>query len=113
MKLEWDGKLGPASVIGGLGILVQAGVIVWTISAFKTNVDNHFAQVDTKFSEQTEHVAKIAEGSNKRFETVHVALAAAQNNQANLAERAGKIETALGYIKDQVTQIVSRIDGHQ
>ena len=112
MKLEWDGKLGPASVIGGLGILVQAGVIVWTISAFKTNVDNHFAQVDTKFSEQTQHVEKIAEGSNKRFETVHTALAAAQSNQAVLAERSSKIETAVGYITTQMQQLVNRLDGN-
>ena len=113
MKLEWDGKLGPASVIGGLGILVQAGVIVWTISAFKTNVDNHFAQVDTKFSEQTQHVEKIAQGSNDRFKEVHVALAAAQNDQTAIVERTGKIETAIGYVTTQVQQLVSRLDGHQ
>ena len=111
MKLEWDGHVGPASIVGALGIVIQAGVVVWAISAFKTNVDNHFAVVDTKFTEQTQHVQKIAEGSNKRFETVHVALAAAQNNQAALAERAGKIETAIGYVTTQVQQLVSRLDG--
>lgn len=112
MQLQWEAKIGPASIIGALGILIQAGVVVWAISAFKTNVDNHFVQVDGKFTEQTNHIETIAQGSNKRFETVHVALAAAQNGQAAAAERMGKIETAVSFIKDQVQQLVSKVDGH-
>lgn len=111
MQLQWDQKIGPAAVIGAIGILVQAGVVIWSLSAFKTNVDNHFNQVDAKFSEQTTHIQTIADGSNKRFETVHVALAAAQNGQSAAAERMGKIETAVGFIKDQVQQLVSKVDG--
>jgi UDP-N-acetylglucosamine transferase subunit ALG13 len=111
MKFEWDGHIGPASIVGAAGILIQAGVVVWAISAFKTNVDNHFVQVDTKFAEQTQHVEKIAKGSNDRFTEVHAALAVAQNNQAALAERAGKIETAIGYVTTQMQQLVSRLDG--
>ena len=111
MKLEWDGKLGPAAVIGAVGMLVQAGVVVWAISAFKTNVDNHFASVDGKFVEQATAIKKVDDGSNERFRTVHTAIANAQQGQVDLSQKVVKVDTLVGTIYTQVQQLVTRLDG--
>ena len=95
MKLEWDGKVGPASIIGVVGslsVLVTLGV-VWGQTTAKLDT------VAAKAADAHEATVEIAKDSTKRDQRV-----AAQS------ERLGKIETSVQFIVPTLQRIEAKLD---
>ncbi len=98
MQLEWDGKVGPASIVslvGALAVLVSIG-IVWGTATTRLDA------TAIKAEEAKAAAVKVAEDSGKRDQRV-----AAQ------AERLGKIETSVGFIVPALQRIESKLDAKQ
>jgi len=95
MKLEWDGHVGPAtivSVLGSLGVLVMMGM-AWSSQAAKTDAAALIA------SEARTAAKEVADQSARRDIRV-----SAQ------AERLGKIETSVSFIVPALQRIESKLD---
>ena len=95
MKLEWDGKVGPASIVGVLGslsVLVTLG-IVWGQTTSKIDT------VAVKATEAHAATVEIAKESTKRDARI-----------ATQAERLGKIETSIQFMVPALQRIESKLD---
>ena len=95
MNLEWDGKIGPASIvslIGALSVLVTLGIVWGTTTSRIDAAANKADEVKTTTLE-------LAKGSTLRDQRV-----AAQ------AERLGKIETSVQFIVPALQRIEAKLD---
>jgi len=104
MKIEWDTKIGPASIVGAVGIIIQAVVVVWVGSSVYTKT------VD-KIDAQSLKIDEVEKGSNKRFELVHSAIDKSQSGLSAQNDRMTRVESAIGFIGDQMKWVVTRLDG--
>lgn len=104
MKVEWDSKIGPASVVGALGIAIQVIVVVWMGSSIYTKLTD-------KIENQGIKIDEIDKGSRQRFASVRTALATYQTNESAAGERVGRLETALSYVSEQIRRVEARLDG--
>lgn len=95
MKLEWDGKIGPATIISGLGalsILVTVG-IMWGQQTSKTDAARSEAsEAKTLIAEQIKHGAVRDRVINEHSVTL------------------GEIKTTLGFIGPALQRIETKID---
>ena len=95
MQLEWDGKIGPASIVGivgSLSVLVTLG-IVWGKTTTKLEA------VETRAIEAHTTITEVAKEASKRDQRV-----AAQ------AERLGKIETSIQFVVPALQRIEAKLD---
>lgn len=104
MHIQWETKVGPASIIGALGIIIQVIVVIWVGATIYTKTTD-------KIEAQSAKIDEVAKGSDRRFQTVRNSMASALTTQAATADRVSRVETAVGFIKDQVQQLVSKVDG--
>lgn len=103
-KIEWNGQIGPAAIIGILGPIATVAVFIWTASGIYTKIIDKIEAQGTK-------IEQVATGSDKRFETVYTALAKSQNDQSSADQRMGRVETAIVYVSQQVQRVEARLDG--
>lgn len=104
MNIQWEGKVGPAAIIGVLGMIVQAGVVVWVGATIYTKT------VD-KIEAQGGKIEEVAKGSDTRFQTVYTSLAKTRDAQQQADQRLGRVETAMSYISAQVQRVEAKLDG--
>ena len=95
MKLEWEGKVGPASILAVFQIigLAVGGAIVWTQLSDKVS--------DT--STKVEHVQATAS-------ELRTALAASQTDRAAQSERLGRVEVAMTFLSDSIKRFSNKFD---
>jgi hypothetical protein len=104
MKIEWNGQIGPAAILGIIGPIVTTVTVIWMASGVYTKIVDRIDAQGTKIEE-------VAKGSDQRFETVHNALARTQTEQSNSDQRMGRVETALVYVSQQVQRVEARLNG--
>ena len=96
MKIEWEGKLGPAFLTGISQIIVMlvGGAIVWT-----------------QLQDKVEITSKNVESVRTAVGNLKTSLAASQTDRAAQSERLGRVETAISYISGQIQRVEARFDG--
>lgn len=95
MQLEWDGKIGPAAIIGVVGslsVLVSIG-IAWGSMTGKIDAAGVHAD-DAKIA--VKHLTETSEQRDRRISIQ--------------AERLGKIETAVQFIVPALQRIEQKLD---
>jgi hypothetical protein len=102
VQIQWENKIGMASVIGAGGILIQAVVVIWATASIYTGITN-------KIEHQGEKIDLIEKGSDKRFEVIRDGIKTAQAHEAVIDNRLTVMETTVGFIKDSVQKIESKI----
>lgn len=95
MALEWEGKVGPAAVVGvvgSLGVLVSLGIAWGSLKG------------DVQASATMAHEAKLA--------AKEIVDASARRDQriSQQAERLGKIETSVGFIVPSLQRIETKLE---
>lgn len=104
MKIEWNGQIGPAAILGIIGPIATAATVIWMASG-------NYTKIVDKIEAQGTKIEQVAAGSDKRFETVHTALAKTQADQSSAEQRMGRVETAIVYVSQQVQRVEARLDG--
>ena len=92
MNVEWDGKVGPASIIGVLGFAATIATVWFGLKA----------DVTTALSNSTEAkqaIAHVAEKSNERDKIIG-------DHSVSL----GQIQTSLGYMGPALQRIEQKLD---
>lgn len=102
MQIQWENKIGMASVIGAAGIVVQFVVVIYAATSIYNGITN-------KIEHQGEKIELIEKGSDKRFEVVREGIKTAQAHEAAIDNRLTVMETTVGFIKDSVQKIESKI----
>ena len=95
MNLEWDGKIGPAAIIGGLGSL---GVLV-TIGIAWGSMNGKIDSAAVRADEAKTAAQEVSKSSSFRDQRI-----------AMQAERLGKIETSIQFIVPALQRIESKLD---
>lgn len=86
--VQWEGKIGPATVIGlAQLLLILIGGLV-TVSQMQNGIEN----------------SKLAVSELKNV------VSSIQASQAINAERVGKLETSIGFIASSVQRLESKVD---
>ena len=91
MDLQWDPKIGPATIVGLLGsfgILIAGGIAWGSLTAKVESVSEVKATVEQMNRHAVNRDQKVAEQ----------------------AERIGKIETSVGFIVPALTRIEAKLD---
>ena len=104
MKVEWEGKIGPAAVLTVLAFAANIGVYIWITSAFVT-------KVTSKVDEQGAQIKEYRADSDKRFALVGQAIKETREAQAQAVSDVTSVKTAVAYISEQVRRVESRLDG--
>ena len=104
MKFEWEPKVGPAAVLTVVGMLVQAGVVVWVGATIYTKT------VD-KIEQQGSKIEEVAKGSDNRFQSVYLSLSKTRDAQTTADQRLSRVETAITYISNQIMRVEAKLDG--
>lgn len=102
MKFNWE--IGPASILTVLGVLVQAGIVVWVMSSTYTGLSN-------KIESQSDKIERVAKGSRERFEKVNGSLDRYQLEQRAVGDRVTKVETSVGFIGNVLQRLETKMDG--
>lgn len=105
MKLEWEGKIGPAAVLTVVGMVVQAAVVVWVGATIYTKT------ID-KIEAQGSKIEEVDKGSTDRFQAVYTSLAKTRDAQQVADQRLSRVETAISYISSQVQRVEAKLDGN-
>ena len=96
MQFEWDGKVGPASIIclaQMVGIFI-GGAVVWT-------------QLSDKVSNTSEKLDSV----RTTVSALRTDLKSSQDERAQQSERLGRVETAVTFISSYIKLGVNQFDG--
>lgn len=93
--MKWNFEFGPASIIAVVAFLAQVGLGIWGASAM-------YSGILSRLDVQGVEIKQGAESSNKRFETVHTAIADTKAVQQAADVRMTRVETSLTYISSQL-----------
>jgi hypothetical protein len=101
-RVEWDNKVGPASIVG----IVQLVAIIAGLGAMYGALSGKLDAAATNAIEAktatTQTAEKIAKESTRRDEKI-----------ASQAERIGKIETSIQFVVPAIQRIEAKIDAKQ
>ncbi len=104
MKVDWEWKFGPASVLTVLGALAQAAIMLWVMSSSYTGI--------TKTIEaQGQKIEEIKTGSDKRFETVRDAIKEQRTLASTLSNDMTGIKSVISFMSVQVNRLEDRLNG--
>ena len=103
-KMRWSWEFGPASILTIVGVLVQAGVVIWAASSIYTGLTK---QVEA----QSVKIEQVEKGSHARFSTVQNAIEKSNTLATQQDSRLTKLETAITYIGSQISGVEKRLDG--
>lgn len=97
MKIEYDGKIGPAFLTGLVQIIVLlvGGAVVWT-----------------QLTDRVEETGKKIEYSQKAITELRSDLSLDKITNASQSERLGRVEEALAFIKQTMARFESRFDNN-
>ena len=104
MQFEWDGKIGPASVLTVAAILINIVVFTWGGSAFVT-------RVTSKVDAQGERFEELKKDSDRRFQIVRDAIKETRSAQTQAVSDVTGVKTAISYISEQIKRVEQRLDG--
>jgi negative regulator of sigma E activity len=104
MKIDWDTRVGPATVAAILSAAGVIGVNLWTASS-------NYRGLADKLEEQGAKIEQVAKGSDTRFQTVYNSLGKTRDSQQLADQRLGRVETAISYISSQVQRVEAKLDG--
>lgn len=102
--IQWEGKIGPATIMTVIAMIVQLVVFIWVGSSYVTSNANKVDSLGTKIEE-------YKKGSDERFTTVRGAIKDSRDAQATLTTKLTSVETTLSFLGQQFQYIQSRIDG--
>ena len=105
MHIQWDQKVGPATIaaiVGAIGVIASN---VWIASST-------YRGLTDKIETQGSKIEEVNTASKNRFSTVRTAIDQSKNNQVEIGNRMTKLETGLSYIADQTKYLVQRLDGN-
>ena len=104
MQVQWEAKVGPAAVIGALGIVVQAIVVIWVGASVYTKTTD-------KIQQQSEQISEYRDDSNKRFQLVGSAIKETKQAQVQALTDVSIVKTSIAYLSDQIRRVEARLDG--
>jgi septal ring factor EnvC (AmiA/AmiB activator) len=87
MKFEWDNKIGPASIVGVIGIIAT----LLGVGAMYGTMQSNLSATAEKTSE------------------VHAAVKELKSESAVRDQRVSKVETAIEFVRDTVNRIDARL----
>ena len=102
MHVQWETKVGPASIVAAAGIIIQCVVVVWVASSIYTGLTRTIVEQGAK-------IEKVEKGSDDRFKVVRDSIQSARDSQAQNQTRLSVVETTVGFIKDSVQRLEASI----
>jgi glucuronate isomerase len=102
MNVQWEAKVGPASIVAAAGIIIQCVVVVWVASSIYTGLTRTIVEQGAK-------IEKVEKGSADRFKDVRDNIKTAHEAQMQNQTRLSIVENTVGFIKDSVTRLEASI----
>jgi len=106
MQIEWEPKIGPASIVGAVGAVCTIISVIWVGSSYYQKVVDRIDDQSTKLTESISD-------SKERFKTISTTIQNNKTMQDSVSDRLSKVETAIVYISNQVQRVETKLDGGQ